>query len=235
MLRWGIAAATLAVVFSALPSTALARESCLYQDDAAKPSNRANVQRSLLCLTNVHRIRSGSPALLSDTRLLAAASAHSTDMVTRNYLSHTNPEGQDQSARAMAAGYPGGAGENIAANNTGTAFSLFEQWRNSTQGHNENMLNPAYKAAGFGIDPHFLGGPSGITGTQMFGFIPADTDDDALDLYASSNKCAKEKLTLIFAKGKLKKGKGNRQRLKLTVKAMKKLIKKDCKVLEAPA
>jgi hypothetical protein len=102
----------------------------------------------------------------------------------------------------MAAGYPGGAGENIGATGTGTAASLFETWKKSS-GHNANMLTPGYVAIGVGVAPGFPGasvGGSAITGTQMFGFAPANTGDTGLDLYASSDKCAKARAELAKAK-----------------------------------
>jgi hypothetical protein len=127
-------------------------------------------------------------------------------MVARDYFGHFTPEGDGPSERAQASGYPGGAGENIAANGIGSAFSLFDQWLNSS-GHNQNMLNGSYRAGGFGIAPAFPGGRGGggITGTQMFGFADANSGDTGLGLYASSVKCAKAKrlrLKVLAKKGK---------------------------------
>jgi uncharacterized protein YkwD len=206
-----VAAAALAGL-AALPSSAGAAEGCLYGTDKAGSKNLFNIERSLLCLTNAHRVRNDVKPLLRDTRLSKAARAHSADMAARGFFEHTTPEGLDPSARAAAAGYPGGAGENIATTSEGTVFALFELWRTSTQGHNENMLNPNYRAAGFGVDPHCCpSGFAGITGTQMFGFAEPDTKDDALDLYASSNSCAKAKLSLIRLRKAVKKAKGARK------------------------
>lgn len=230
ILRTVVAAAAVAGVV-ALPSSAAAAQGCLYGTDKASSKNRFNVERSLLCLTNVHRIRSGAKPLLLDTRLAKAARAHSADMAARGFFSHTTPEGADPSARATAAGYPGAAGENIATTSAGTAFALFELWRTSTQGHNENMLNAAYKAAGFGVDPHCCpSGFAGITGTQMFGFAQPDTDDDALDLYASSNSCAKAKLSVIRLKKALRKKSGSAGggELKTRLKAAKRKVNRLC-------
>ena len=170
------------------------------------------MERSLLCLTNLHRARNGLGALKRDTRLGAAARAHSADMVARNYFDHFTPEGTSPSDRARAAGYPGGAGENLAALGGGaTAFALFDGWRRSA-GHNQNMLNPPYVTAGMGVAPGFPGRPGvGATGTQMFGFAAANTGDAALDLYASSAKCAKAKLAKLKAKSKRKRRAARRE------------------------
>jgi uncharacterized protein YkwD len=175
------------------PSAATAREHCLFQNMKVSADNVGRVERSLFCLTNLHRVRNGLHPLRRDARLGAAAGAHSADMVARDYFGHFTPEGDGPGDRARASGYPGGAGENIAANGIGSAFSLFDQWRNSS-GHNQNMLNGFYRAAGFGIAPAFPGGGGpGITGTQMFGITAANRDDSGLGLYASGARCAKAK------------------------------------------
>jgi hypothetical protein len=229
--RIAVAATVLAGIV-ALPAGAGAAEGCLYGTDKASSKNLFNVERSLLCFTNVHRLRAGAKPLLRDSRLARAARSHSADMAARGFFSHTTPEGLDPSARAAAAGYPGGAGENIATSGQGTVFALFELWRTSTQGHNENMLNAAYVAAGFGVDPHCCpSGFPGITGTQKFGFVPADTDDDALDLYASSNSCAKAKLSVIRLKKAVKKkksGSAGGAALKTRLKAAKRKVNRLC-------
>jgi uncharacterized protein YkwD len=184
------------------PASASAGERCLFQG-AHLYAGPAKVERALLCLTNLHRLRSGAQPLQRDSRLAKAARAHSADMVSRDYFDHFTPEGAGPSERARAAGYPSGAGENIAANGTGTAFSLLDQWVHSS-GHNRNMLSPSYRAGGFGVAAGGVGGPRGITGTQDFGISAADTGDTALDLYASSGKCAKAKLAKMRSKGKKK-------------------------------
>ena len=200
-----IAACLSAAVALTAPGAAPAQESCLFQGLNASASTAGKVERSLLCLTNVHRVRNGVSPLRRDTRLAAAARAHSDDMVTRDYFDHFNPDGASPSDRARAAGYPGGAGENIAANGSGSAFSLFDQWRGSS-GHNQNMLEDGYDAAGFGVAQGTPGrARSGVTGTQDFGFAAPNTGDTALGLYASSRKCARAKLRKIKAKGKKRK------------------------------
>jgi len=198
----------------ALPSSAGAAESCLYQSEQASAKNLINLERSLLCLTNLHRLDNGLSPLERDTRLFSAARAHSIDMATRHFFAHDTPEGLTAQQRATAAGYPGGAGEIIASSGNGTALSLVQQWLESPP-HNTEMLRSFYKAAGAGIDPRFYTGSAGITGTQMFGVSDADTGDDGLDLYASSNKCAKAKLALIAAKRKG--GKEQRKRVRSRV------------------
>jgi uncharacterized protein YkwD len=196
-----------AAIGAAPPGTASAKDQCLFQGARASAGTVGKVERSLLCLTNVHRVRNDLTPLRRDTRLGTAARAHSADMVARDYFDHFSPEGDGPSERVQAAGYPSGAGENIATNGTGTALSLFQQWRNSS-GHNQNMLGSGYTAGGFGVAVGFPGGRGGggaVTGTQDFGSAPANTGDTALGLYASSPKCAKAKLAKLRSKGKKRK------------------------------
>jgi uncharacterized protein YkwD len=230
MLRSAIAAGALVVALAAVPATAQAAKGCLFQNERATNKNLGEVERSLLCLTNVHRLKNDVEPILRDGRLSTAARAHSTDMATRHFFDHTNPDGLDTQGRATAVGYPGGVSENIATNGTGTALSLFKQWQKSAVGHNENMLDPRWHAAGMGVDPRFYTGGPGVTGTQMFGFAAADNKDDGLDLYASSNKCGSAKLALIKNRQRLRRASGKtRQKLKKRVKSLRKLVNEICK------
>jgi hypothetical protein len=207
-----VAAAVFVLLFA--PAAASAKERCLFQGVKVSGKAAGKVERSLLCLTNLHRLRNGLDPLRRDRRLSRAARAHSADMVARGYFDHVTPEGRGPSDRARAAGYPGGAGENIAANGTGTAFSLFEQWRDSS-GHNRNMLG-SYDTGGFGVARGFPvgGGGGGGTGTQMFSSAGADSRDTALGLYASSRRCAKAKRSLLALRAKLKATPRSKQRRK---------------------
>ena len=138
-------------------------------------ANRAELETSLLCLTNSYRAEMGLAPVGLDTRLGAASRAHSEDMVARNYFEHTNPEGAGPDERAAAAGYPGEVGENIAYSSVGTIRVLFEAWRDSP-GHEQNMLDPSYRAVGIGLAVGRPGG-GGITGAQLFGTSPANTSE----------------------------------------------------------
>src|SRR5262249_23660276 len=80
--------------------------------DASAALSRAEQQ--VLDLTNTARERRGCRPLALDPRLARAAREHAHDMVVRHYFNHVTPEGKDPSDRAMAAGFPAGAGENIA-------------------------------------------------------------------------------------------------------------------------
>ncbi len=113
-------------------------------------------------LTNLERAKAGCGALRIDSRLTAAAQAHSKDMVDRDYFSHTSPDGKGPGDRAAAAGYPRWSGENIAAGYP-TAAAVVQGWMNSA-GHKANILNCQSKATGVGYDSRRN------MWTQMFGF-----------------------------------------------------------------
>lgn len=123
----------------------------------------------VLVIVNQHRANAGCSALLTSVQLTSAAESHSADMAARNYFSHTGLNGSSPSSRAQAAGYPFGAGENIAAGQS-TPEEVVAAWM-SSKGHRDNILNCAYKSTGIGyvFDANDTFGPYYHYWTQMFG------------------------------------------------------------------
>jgi uncharacterized protein YkwD len=82
--------------------------------------------------------------------LRTAARGHSEDMATRNYFSHTSPDGRTFSQRMSNAGYAGTFpwAENIAVGQSSPA-SVVNGWMGST-GHCTNIMNPSFRAIGVG-------------------------------------------------------------------------------------
>jgi uncharacterized protein YkwD len=231
--RCGVAAMVVATTLLIAGQGTAAAEGCLYQDESVTTANQDRVERSLLCLANAVRRKSGLASVLADRRLSAAARAHSADMVARGYFSHTSPEGSNPSNRAQATGYPGGAAENIASSGHGTAISIFRAWRGSP-GHNANILGP-YAATGIGVAPGFATGGRGITATQMFGRVGADTGYGALDLYYPNERCRSAKVRKLVLKARIGKRKPSRkQRRKL--RRLKRKTGRSCQpsAVEAP-
>jgi uncharacterized protein YkwD len=111
--------------------------------------------------------------------LIDAAGDHSQDMLDNNYFSHTNLAGQSPSDRARAAGYPTGAGENIAwGGSTGPINQIshvFARHENlfESPGHRRNMLRDAYEEIGLGVrfGPYTYSGTTYNSSmvTEMFG------------------------------------------------------------------
>jgi uncharacterized protein YkwD len=229
--RCGVAAVVAVTTLLIAGQGTAAAEGCLYQDEVLGASNQLRAERTLLCLANSVRRAAVLPSLPADSRLNAAARAHSMDMVARGYFSHTSPEGSTPSTRAQAAGYPGGAAENIASGQ-GTAILVFRAWRESP-GHNRNILG-TYLASGIGLAPGYARGGPGITATQMFGVVPANGGETALDLYYPNKRCRAAKLRRIAVKSRLKrsrKGPG-RTKLRRQLRRAKRAVTRTC---EQPA
>lgn len=83
-----------------------------------------------------------------NARLAAAAGAHATDMVTRDYFAHTSPEGGDVRGRAEAAGYTSwtALGENLQGGAT-TPQGAMQDWLNSPS-HCQALMNPEFRELG---------------------------------------------------------------------------------------
>jgi uncharacterized protein YkwD len=127
-------------------------------------------EQAVLNMTNTAREGAGCAPLRIDSRLQAAARAHAVDMVDRHYFSHLSPDGEDPSARAEAAGFPSGAGENIAMGYP-TASAVMAGWMAST-GHRANILNCSYTVIGVGYDPGTIrAGFAPGSWVQMFGVL----------------------------------------------------------------
>ena len=130
-------------------------------------------------LINIHRAAYGLRPLSTDSALAAIALGHSTDMAVNNFFSHTNPAGEDPTARGTAAGYTCrkdygsyytyGIAENIFQNNLYTsvtytngvytydwtspeeiAQSTVTGWMNS-EGHKKNILTSTYDREGIAV------------------------------------------------------------------------------------
>lgn len=92
-------------------------------------------------------------ALSRRPELDAVALAHSRDMVTRRYLSHDNPDGENPLDRLVRAGVEGFS---LAAENLGVTDrpepnrEILHAWIASPV-HRENLFSPPFNATGIGI------------------------------------------------------------------------------------
>ncbi|XVV11173.1 CAP domain-containing protein [Actinoplanes sp. CA-131856] len=134
----------------------------------AAPTTPAAYEAEVVKLTNAQRVKNGCKALRTDARLTTAARAHSTDMVKKNFFSHTGSDGSNFVTREVRAGYPrnGAAAENIAWGYR-TPQQVVTGWMNST-GHRKNILNCANTAVGVGVAYTAGGAPYW---TQDFGRV----------------------------------------------------------------
>jgi uncharacterized protein YkwD len=124
---------------------------------------------ALLALVNVARAEARSCGstpyaathpLTLESRLTAAAQAHSVDMHTNAFMSHTGSDGSRLQDRVEREGYDWARlAENIASGYQ-SAASVMSAWLGST-GHCRNIMDPELSEIGLGL--------AGTSWTQVFG------------------------------------------------------------------
>jgi uncharacterized protein YkwD len=90
------------------------------------------------------------PALSMNGNLRDAARAHSQDMASQNYFSHTSLDGRTFDQRIHNAGYSGAfpLGENIAAGQS-TPAAVVDAWM-ASPGHCTNIMSNGFRSIGVG-------------------------------------------------------------------------------------
>ncbi|MFJ7327769.1 sigma-70 family RNA polymerase sigma factor [Streptomyces cyaneofuscatus] len=131
---------------------------------APAPAPPASEGGQVLQIVNTERAKEGCGPVTSNDLLATAAQRHSADMASKDYFSHTSPDGTDPGDRITAAGYRWSTyGENIAKGQR-TPADVMQAWMDSP-GHRANILNCSFKEMGIGkVDSG--GGP---VWTQKFG------------------------------------------------------------------
>ncbi len=110
-----------------------------------------------------------APPLAPNDLLAAAARAHSEDMATNDYVSHTGLDGSQPSDRIFRQGYLWSrGGENIAAGKIFFNASRANQGLLDSPGHCANLMNPGYTEIGVGVASEY-DSYWGIYWTQNFG------------------------------------------------------------------
>ncbi len=193
-----VLAATAALVLMVPGSAAADADTACHGDGVVTtPATQSQVEGALLCLVNRYRQDNLLTLLKNDTRLSAASRQHSAQMKAAGYLAHDNPFPlfDTPRSRAFVNLYFGGVGENLGMDGgspgvtgIGTAWSMFDQWRNSPT-HNGNMLAPGFVASGLGAEPGcWCGGmapapfATGLMATQMYGIEAANTGETGISL-----------------------------------------------------
>jgi uncharacterized protein YkwD len=115
------------------------------------PDSDAAWEDRVLQLVNQERATAGCASVASEPHLKTAAIAHSTDMATNAYFSHTSQDGRTMVNRVEAAGYTDWSrlGENIAAGQR-SPEAVMDAWMHS-DGHRANILNCAFTELGVGL------------------------------------------------------------------------------------
>ena len=107
------------------------------------------VIREFVRLVNAKRLGAGCPKLKWDDRIAAVAQKHSRDMVSRNFFSHTNPDGKDPFERLKESNlFFSAAAENLALGPR-TGKEVYDTWLRSP-GHRKNMLACRFTRHGVG-------------------------------------------------------------------------------------
>jgi uncharacterized protein YkwD len=112
--------------------------------------------QALLAETNGFRQAQGAPVLQWDEDLAACARAHVADMVDRQYFAHNSPEGFRHVDRVslLCRDLCAQSGENLARRDYPGQLTLprhFEAMWEGSPGHRQNLLNPVFGQAGYGV------------------------------------------------------------------------------------
>jgi uncharacterized protein YkwD len=142
-------------------------------------------QGEMLGLINDDRISLGIAPLCLNAKLNAAAQAHSDDMKSEVFFSHTGSNGSEFFNRIDLQNYSRSiAGENIA---TYPTISEAHQGLMNSQGHRDNILSPDYEQIGIGIETYSSGGFVGnLVITQVFA-TSTDQNEPCIDSGINGN------------------------------------------------
>lgn len=147
-----IVPALLAIVLVAVGAP-LANAPVTHAADPA-PMSLADSERRMVALLNQDRASAGLVAYRLDTRLAAIARARANDMATKDYFSHTQPDGRKVFDLIAAAGITWYAAGEILAWNTwspydASAAAANEGWLGSPS-HRGVILSTGYNYVGVG-------------------------------------------------------------------------------------
>lgn len=130
---------------------------------AATPA--ATLESQVVSLTNNARVKAGCKKLAVNAALAKSARTFSAQMATKNFFSHTSPDGSNFVTRDKRAGFTGTAmGENIAWGQK-DAQAVVRAWLNSP-GHRKNIMNCKSTLIGVGAARNATGV---LYWTQEFG------------------------------------------------------------------
>jgi uncharacterized protein YkwD len=158
------------------PVKATVAADCANKDLMPTAGNLEQIRAAILCLHNQIRASHHLPLLKQNSKLIKAAVAHSSTMVSDGYFDHTDPDGDTFVDRILGSGYvkrnaAWTLGENLAwgTGDLSTPQGVMNSWM-ASPGHKANILKRAYREVGIGIR---LGVPSddgvGATYTADFG------------------------------------------------------------------
>ena len=116
---------------------------------AATPSATATA-KEVVAILNAARSKAGCGPLKINSKLMAAAKTHATNMAEKDFFGHANKDGSKFSKRVKKQGYKYRmVAENIAAGQA-TAKQAALDWLGSA-GHRKNILNCKLKETGVAV------------------------------------------------------------------------------------
>jgi len=137
-------------------------------------------ERELLDLANQARALAGVPPLHLDEGLTQAARVHAAEMAAQGQLSHQFP-GEASLAQRLGTNsslHLDRAGENVSLAST---VDQAQQSLMQSPPHRENLMNPAYNVAGFGV---FRSGPALYVAQDFAHSVPTSSAQQAEDTVA---------------------------------------------------
>ncbi len=136
-IRWPLLLGTILILILSSPSV---------PDVHAQAGSASEIFR----LVNQLRAGYGLPPFTWDNSLSIAAQNHANYMATNNIYSHSGANGSNPASRAIAAGYPGYATENIVGGTDLTPSQGVTWWKNSST-HFNTIISNRYIHAGVGF------------------------------------------------------------------------------------
>lgn len=125
---------------------------CGLTDFAASVLARINQLRAAGASCGSRGVFAPTTALNWNALLTQSGSAHSQDMATLNYFSHTSADGRDLADRVNATGFAWNTlGENIAAGYS-SVNSVMDGWA-ASDGHCANLMQPDFTEIGVACVP----------------------------------------------------------------------------------
>ena len=165
------------------PASASADTTCLNRNGSTQTLTTQQIEDAMLCITNNERRAAGLTPLRSDAKLVAAARAHSQDMVVRNYNSHYSPENVGPDGRIAQQGYSfDWWAENILYGFSTPAEGM--AWWMNSPGHRGNILSTKTEEIGIGVYrsgstvkyTQVFASPTGAVGNGPTGLEPSYQD-----------------------------------------------------------
>ena len=143
----------------ATPALANSTDVVLEGDSSSSPTKSATATaKTVLAIINAARAKEGCKPLKLNSKLMAAAQTHATNMAEKDFFGHSNKDGSKFSRRVKKQGYKYRmVAENIAAGQS-SAKQVAYDWLGSS-GHRKNIMNCKLKDTGIAVGYQADDGP----------------------------------------------------------------------------